>query len=111
MSLPNRVTKEMIEGRIAKTEYHVVPNTTLTLAIITLDNGFTVRGESACVDPANFDKALGEQYAYQDGFNKLWPLLGFMLTEDRHREKLVALLSEPAKRPGAETPSPLNHQP
>lgn len=47
-------------------------------------NGFQVGyGASACVDPANFDKELGEEYskinAIDDASNKLWELEGYLL--------------------------------
>lgn len=30
---------------------------------------------------ANFDMALGRKYSYEDAFNKLWPLEGYLLAE------------------------------
>lgn len=77
----NRVTKESIEAKIIAVGYVVLPGSTVTVCMITLQNGYSVRGESACVDPANFDKALGEQYAYEDAFRKIWPLEGYLLKE------------------------------
>lgn len=81
-----RVTKEYIESRITDIAYIVVPNTTVTIAHIELDNGFSVRGESACVDPKNFNQELGEKYAYENAFEKLWQLFGFLLAEKRFNE-------------------------
>lgn len=84
-----RVTKEAIERRIGRVDYHVLPGNDVspgervTICQITLDNGFDVRGESACVDPANYNKDIGETYAYQDAFRKLWPLFGFAMAETR----------------------------
>lgn len=78
-----RVTKEGMEDRIASVDYLVLPNTTVTICSITLDNGYSVRGESACVDPANFNEEIGQRYAYDNAFKKLWPLFGFLLTERR----------------------------
>lgn len=62
----------------------LVPSTTTTLCIAQLPNGFTVgRGESACVDPSNYDKELGEKYAKEravaDATNQLWLLEGYVL--------------------------------
>jgi hypothetical protein len=48
-----------------------------------LKNGYTVTGESACVDPANFDEEIGREVAFKDARNKLWPLLGFLLANQR----------------------------
>lgn len=51
----------------------------LTFCTLVLKNGFTVTGQSACADPANFQKDIGERIARQDAINKIWPLLGFEL--------------------------------
>lgn len=80
-----RVTKEYMASRIAKVDYLTLPGTTVTLCNITLDNGYSVRGESACVDPANFNREIGERIAHDNAFDKLWPLFGFLLAEARHR--------------------------
>ena len=78
-----KVTKDQILSRIKSVDYSMLPKSTVTLCNITLDNGFSVRGESACVDPANFDQKIGEEIAYNNAFNKLWPLFGFLLAEHR----------------------------
>jgi hypothetical protein len=77
-----RVTREAIEIRIQAVHYLLI-GTTITLCSIHLDNGYSVRGESACVDPANYDEKIGQRLAYDDAFRKLWPLFGFLLAEDR----------------------------
>lgn len=80
-----RITKELIAARIARVDYYVLPDSTVTVCNIRLDNGYSVRGESACVCAENFDHAIGERMAYDDAFRRLWPLFGFMLAEDRYR--------------------------
>lgn len=82
-----RVTKELIDERIYAVQYIVPAGTTMTICIIELKNRFTVRGESACVDPKNFDKDIGQRYAYDDAYRKLWPLFGFLLAEDQWRAR------------------------
>lgn len=72
-----------LEAAIRNEAYHVLPDTTVTVCVLTLDNGYSVRGESACVDPANFNEAIGREYARKDAINKLWPLLGFRLADRR----------------------------
>lgn len=51
----------------------------LTLCVITLKNGFTVTGESACADPAKFDAEVGRKIARANALNKVWPLMGYVL--------------------------------
>lgn len=77
----SKVTREQIEGRIVDQQFMVLPNTTVTICHLTLDNGYSVRGESACVDKRVFNMATGESLAYDDAIRKLWPLFGFLLAE------------------------------
>ncbi|MCG7945844.1 MAG: Gp49 family protein [Candidatus Thiodiazotropha taylori] len=76
-----KVTKEGIDARIADVSYTVLQDSTVTICNIVLDNGFSVRGESACVDPRNFNMQVGREIAYRDAFNKLWQLEGYLLVE------------------------------
>lgn len=92
-----RVTRENIEAAIARVDYHVLPGNEaspgerVTICQITLKNGFDVRGESACVDPRNFDREIGKHYAHEDAFKKLWPFFGFLLAEQlSERNKMLA---------------------
>ena len=78
------VTKEQIDSVITAIDYHVFPNTTVTICLLTLENGFTVTGESACADPRNFDKFKGEYYALEDAKNKIWRLEGYLLRQRLH---------------------------
>ena len=78
------VTKEYMESRIKDVSYHRLPASTVTICSIELDNGFSVRGESACVDPTNFDEEMGRKIAYDKTFPKLWDMFGFLLSEKRY---------------------------
>lgn len=74
-----RVTPQQVEDQIESEHYHVPPGTTLTLCVLTLANGFTVTGESACASPANFDADIGRRYAREDAKRKIWALEGYAL--------------------------------
>jgi hypothetical protein len=78
-----KVTKDSIEAKIAKVDYLVLPDSTVTLCNITMKNGFSVRGESACVDPRNFNVEIGKGLAHKDAFGKLWAFEGYLLAEHR----------------------------
>ncbi len=82
-----KVTPAGIKARIVKEDYMILPNSTVTICNLTLDNKFSVRGEAACVDERNFNKAIGEELAYKQAFNKLWELEGYLLAERRFAEK------------------------
>lgn len=79
-----KVTKPFMEKRIVAVDYQQLPKTTVIICNITLDNGFSVRGESACVDPNNFNEDIGRTLAYNKAFDKLWPFFGFLLSEMMH---------------------------
>ena len=53
----------------------------LTICVLTLKNGFTVTGESACASKENFDFELGHKIARQNAVSKVWPLMGYALKE------------------------------
>ncbi len=51
----------------------------LTFCVLTLKNGFTVTGESACASPENFDADIGKRIARENAVQKIWPLMGYEL--------------------------------
>ena len=53
----------------------------LTFCVLTLKNGFTVTGESACASPENFDAEIGRKIALENAKQKIWPLMGYALKE------------------------------
>jgi hypothetical protein len=71
-----RITPDMLDAEITVEDYHVFPGSCLTLR-----NGFTVTGESACASPENFNAEIGQKIARQNAREKLWPLLGFRLRD------------------------------
>lgn len=77
-----RITPEHIDSLIASHQYHVFPGTTCTVCCLTLTNGFTVIGESACISASNFDKSLGERIAYSNAREKLWMLEGYAMSRE-----------------------------
>lgn len=77
---PDRLTPDYLKSKIVKSDFHLLGGT-LTVCVITTANGFTVTGESACASPANYNKEIGEKVAYDNAFQKLWPLEGYLLKE------------------------------
>ena len=82
----NRVTMDHLLSLIVKEDYHVFPGTTLTVCVLTLKNGFTVTGEAACVDPANFNEEIGQKYSREAAIEKMWPLEGYLLQQRMYEE-------------------------
>ena len=75
-----RLTPELIQGKIVKQDHHVF-NGVLTVVVLTLENGFTVTGESACASPENFNEELGIKIARDNAVGKSWMLEGYLLKE------------------------------
>jgi hypothetical protein len=81
-----RITPELVDAEIVGEDYYVFPNTTVTVAILKLANGFTVTGESACASPENFDAELGRKIARTQAREKIWALLGYSLRQKLHEK-------------------------
>lgn len=97
-----RLTPDYIDSKIKHVEYILprdvcrrdngieifdapLPLQTLTFCILTLENGFTVTGESACASPENFDAEIGKKIAYDNAREKIWALEGYLLKEKLHQ--------------------------
>lgn len=76
-----RVTSERLDEIIVDEEYYVFPCSQLTVCCLTLENGFTVSGESACASPENFDAHLGREIARGKARDKIWVLEGYLLKQ------------------------------
>ena len=76
-----RLTPDSIDAVIVAEQYHVFPGTCLTVCVLTLANGFTVTGESACASPANFNKEIGQKIAREQAREKIWQLEGYLLKQ------------------------------
>jgi hypothetical protein len=74
-----KITRDHVDRSIEKVEFHQFPGTTVTVCLLTLWNGFNVIGQSACVDPENFNKETGEKLARADAVSKVWGLEGYLL--------------------------------
>lgn len=75
-----RLTPDLIESKIVKEEYHLLTDV-LTVCVLTLENGFTVTGESACASPANYNKEIGDRIARGNAKEKIWILEGYLLKQ------------------------------
>lgn len=103
--VPTQVTEEMVESVIRSEAYFTAYDgvagaigsrriasigaddslKTLTFCVLTLHNGYTVTGESNCVDPDSFDMDLGRSLARKKAIAKIWPLLGYALRDFHHQ--------------------------
>ena len=77
-----RLTPEIIDATIKDVQYHVFPDSCHTVCCITLINGFTVIGASACVSPKNFNRELGEKVSFKNARNEIWQLEAYELQQN-----------------------------
>jgi hypothetical protein len=108
-----RVTKAQIESKIAYVNYFTAAQGVdranegnpqgsgdwpeslmrLTFCTITMKNGFSFTGESACADPKAFNEKIGKQIAYDHAFEKIWSHEGYLLREKLSQEDTSDYLS------------------
>jgi hypothetical protein len=77
-----RITPADLDAAIVGEDYHRFPGTMLIVCALTLRNGFTVTGESACASPENFDEEIGRGIARRNAREKIWPLEGYRLKSE-----------------------------
>ena len=82
-TLPNRLTMGDILDVIKSASYTRLGDSTTTVCQLTLKNGYTVTGESACIDPNLFNRTIGEKVAWDNAVDKIWALEGYLLTQRR----------------------------
>jgi len=76
-----RLTPSDIDSVIRNKTFTKLPSGKAMICELTLKNGFTVRGESACVRPENFDQEIGEKISLENARQKIWQLEGYLLQE------------------------------
>jgi hypothetical protein len=97
-----RVTLEQLEANIRDETYFTAadaagihsaprgPLDLLTFCVLTLQNGFTVTGQSACASPENYDENIGRRVARGDAIRQVWALMGYELRSKLHRLSQVS---------------------
>ncbi|RFA37041.1 hypothetical protein CAI16_02920 [Virgibacillus dokdonensis] len=79
--MSNKVTKEQIDDIMVHSEYEVFHKIfdKQCVVVAKLPNGFTVIGESACVNPKIYDEEIGENLAKKRIEDRIWELEGYKL--------------------------------
>ena len=92
-----KVTLEGIKAKIKSETYLVLPDGRTTLCMLTLENGYTIKGLSACVDPAEFNLDQGRFFAFEDALRQIWPLEGYLLAEKMYWDNAVPVATNPRR--------------
>lgn len=83
-----RLTPDHIDGVITGETYTNLPDGRTVICQLTLKNGYTVDGKSACVSKENFNQEIGNKIARQNAREKIWELEGYLLKEKLHQASL-----------------------
>lgn len=73
-----KIIKEDVENFITNVDVTTIGEKTTVVNAHTR-SGFDMVRHSSCVDPKNYSKELGKQYAMEEVVNSLWSHLGFVL--------------------------------
>ena len=82
-----RLTPVLIDETIVDESYHRLTDV-LTVCVLTLRNGFTVTGESACASPENYNEEIGNKIARENARDKIWVLEGYLLKQKLYEVSL-----------------------
>lgn len=87
--MENQITLDGIKSKITGECYIVLPDGRTTVCMLSLKNGYTIKGMSACVDASNFNIDTGRSVAYEDAVRQIWQLEGYLLAEKLHNKAEV----------------------
>lgn len=83
-----RITHYHVDNTITGETYTNLPDGQTVVCQLTLRNGFTVDGTSACVSKDNFNQEIGNKIARENAREKIWLLEGYLLKEKLYQAKL-----------------------
>lgn len=70
------VNRNMQDVLVKTVEEFGKPTTYVT---VRMENGFTLRESTTCVDPSNYDENIGKEVCLKRIEDKIWFLLGYTL--------------------------------
>ena len=79
--MSNKVTVDQIDEMVenaADIQYHHFEGTTTVVCLVTLQNGFSLVGDAACINMSDFDLELGKDIAVHKAKEQLWALEAYL---------------------------------
>ena len=81
------VTREDVQRNmkdvLVRTEYEF--GKPVTYVTVRMENGFTLRESTTCLDPANYNEEYGKKICLEKIEDKIWFLLGYALQEKMYQ--------------------------
>ena len=99
-----KLTEDDIKARIIDAEFFHVDGMTTTLCLVKTIGDFVITGTSACIDPTEFDAAVGRELAYEDALRQLWDLEGYRARCLAHDAKVAQQSVAAAEKTSIITP-------
>lgn len=84
ITVPNRLTPQDIENFMGNNVETSTVGPKSTMVQVTMRNGWEDFEVSSCVDPDNYDEAVGKDCALECVKHRLWKYLGFVLQWARY---------------------------
>jgi len=72
------LTLSDVEAAIKSKEFSKLGQKT-SVCLVTLQNGYEIVGASSCVDPANYNQEIRNEYALKKCIDQIWMLEGYLL--------------------------------
>lgn len=82
-----RITPAIVDSKIVGEAFYTFPGTTVTICLLTLENGYSVTGESAAASIENYDKEIGDRIARDNARDKIWHLEAYLLKQNIWEEE------------------------
>jgi hypothetical protein len=77
-----RLKPQDIDDLIVAEAFYSFPGTTITVACLTLNNGFNLVGQSASISLESFDEEIGRDIARRNARDKIWQLEGYRVMSE-----------------------------
>lgn len=84
--MENQITLDSIKSKIAGECYIVLPDGRTTVCMLSMKNGYTIKGMSACMKASNFNIDVGRLEAYEDAVRQIWQFEDYLLAEKLHNK-------------------------
>ncbi|AIZ94814.1 hypothetical protein [Pseudomonas phage vB_PaeP_4029] len=85
-----KVNPQDVKNMIVEESFTILPNGLTTVCQLTLVNGWTVTGQSSCVDPDEFDAEIGIEIARRNAEDEVWKFAGYELMQKLHKRRMGA---------------------
>lgn len=88
-----KLSDEIVESHIMRTEY-VFHHDKVAFCMLHMKNGFIAKGMAGVVDPANFDRKIGEKLSRNRAKDQVYLVMGYQLQSELAMKRLEEANSE-----------------